>query len=134
MLTKEQIAQRISKEVKDRYYVNLGIAAATERGVYAFGANRDQNSVSPSVLASAVIDLPRAFVEAARRVKEGRFDGTPIRYGLASGVVSFVWNPALLGRVPAPVVDEEAGALLKGREYYDWIFQNEPKWTSYLAI
>ncbi len=32
------------------------------------------------------------------------------------------------------VVDEEAGALLKGREYYDWIFQNEPKWTSYLAI
>ena len=46
------------------------------------------------------------YVEAARRVKEGRFDGTPIRYGLESGVVSFVWNPALLGRVPAPVVDE----------------------------
>lgn len=85
----------------------LGVfAAATERGVYAFGANRDQNAVSPSVLASAVIDLPRAFVEAARRVKEGRFDGQPIRYGLASGVVSFVWNPTLLGRVPAPVIDE----------------------------
>ncbi|MGE4564815.1 MAG: glucosamine-6-phosphate deaminase [Victivallaceae bacterium] len=32
------------------------------------------------------------------------------------------------------VVDEEAGSLLKGREYYDWIFQNEPKWTSYRAI
>lgn len=32
------------------------------------------------------------------------------------------------------VVDEEAGSVLKGREYYDWIFQNEPKWTSYRAI
>ncbi len=85
----------------------LGVfAAATERGVFAFGANRDQNALAPSVLASAVIDLPRAFVEAARTVKEGRFDGQPIRYGLASGVISFVWNPALLGRVPAPVVDE----------------------------
>jgi len=85
----------------------LGVfAAATERGVFAFGANRDQNAVAPSVLASAVIDLPRAFVEAARTVKEGRFDGRPIRYGLSSGVISFVWNPALLGRVPAPVVDE----------------------------
>lgn len=85
----------------------LGVfAAATERGVYAFGSNRDQNAVSPSVLASAVIDLPRAFVEAARSVKEGRFDGQPIRYGLKSGVISFVWSPALLGRVPAPVVDE----------------------------
>ena len=80
--------------------------AATERGVYAFGSNRDQNALAPSVLASAVIDLPRAFVEAARTVKEGRFDGQPIRYGLKSGVISFVWNPAHLGRVPAPVVDE----------------------------
>jgi basic membrane lipoprotein Med (substrate-binding protein (PBP1-ABC) superfamily) len=80
--------------------------AATERGVYAFGSNKDQNALSPSVLASAVIDLPRAFVEAARTVKDGRFDGQPIRYGLKSGVISFVWNPALLGRVPAPVADE----------------------------
>ncbi len=29
MLTKEQIAKRISKEVKDRYYVNLGIGIPT---------------------------------------------------------------------------------------------------------
>jgi basic membrane lipoprotein Med (substrate-binding protein (PBP1-ABC) superfamily) len=80
--------------------------AATERGVWAFGSNKDQNALAPSVLASAVIDLPRAFVETARMVKEGRFDGQPIRYGLKSGVISFVWNPALLGRVPAPVADE----------------------------
>ena len=85
----------------------LGVfSAATERGIWAFGSNKDQNALAPSVLASAVIDLPRAFVETARTVKEGRFDGQPIRYGLRSGVISFVWNPALLGRVPAPVVDE----------------------------
>ncbi len=29
MLTKEQIAKRISKEVKDGYYVNLGIGIPT---------------------------------------------------------------------------------------------------------
>lgn len=85
----------------------LGVfRAATERGVWAFGANQDQNALAPSVLASAVLDLPRAFVETARAVKERRFTGKPMRYGLESGVVSFVWNPAVLGRVPAPVIDE----------------------------
>ena len=32
------------------------------------------------------------------------------------------------------IVDEEAGAQLKGRKYYDWIFQNEPKWAAYRHI
>ncbi len=85
----------------------LGVfRAATERGIWAFGTNRDQNALAPSILASAVIDMPRAFVETARRVKEGRFDGQPLRYGLKSGVISFVWNPAAVSRVPAPVLDE----------------------------
>ena len=76
----------------------LGVfRGATERGIYAFGTNKDQNALAPSVLASAVIDMPRAFVETARRVKDGTFDGQPIRYGLKSRVVTFVWNPALVG-------------------------------------
>ena len=29
------------------------------------------------------------------------------------------------------VVDEEAGAKLKEKEYYRWIFENEPEWESY---
>ena len=92
----------------------LGVfRAATERGIWTFGANKDQNAVSPSILASAVIDMPRAFVETARLVKEGRFEGKPIRYGLRSGVVSFAWNPAALPRVPAPVVDEVASVKEK---------------------
>lgn len=102
----------------------LGVfRAATERGIYAFGTNRDQNALAPSVIASAVLDIPRAFVETARRVKEGKFDGKILRYGLKSGVVSFVFNPALAGKIPAPVIDEvnqtrekiEAGTLVVPR-------------------
>jgi glucosamine-6-phosphate deaminase len=29
------------------------------------------------------------------------------------------------------VVDQEAGAKLKEKEYYSWIFANEPEWESY---
>lgn len=96
---------------------------ATERGIWAFGSNKDQNALATSVLASAVLDIPRAFVETARRVRDGKFDGQPIRYGLKDGVVSFVVNPAFAGRIPAPVLDEterarkriEAGELVVPR-------------------
>ena len=83
----------------------LGVfKAAEERKIAAFGTNKDQNALSPAILASAVIDMPRAFVETAKRVKAGTFDGKPLRYGLASGVVSFVLSPA--ANVPQPVRDE----------------------------
>ena len=29
------------------------------------------------------------------------------------------------------IVDEAAATELQGREYYDWIFQNEPEWAAY---
>lgn len=32
------------------------------------------------------------------------------------------------------VTDEEAASALKGRKYYDWVFQNEPKWAAYRNI
>jgi basic membrane protein A and related proteins len=85
----------------------LGVfKGAEDRKIRTFGTNKDQNALSPSVLASAVIDMPRAFVETARRVKDGKFDGQPLRYGLASGVISFVWNPAAKADVPVAVVEE----------------------------
>ncbi|MBW0000496.1 MAG: glucosamine-6-phosphate deaminase [Verrucomicrobia bacterium] len=31
------------------------------------------------------------------------------------------------------VVDEQAGRELQGREYYDWVFQNEPEWREFCA-
>jgi basic membrane protein A len=92
----------------------LGVfKAAEERKIAAFGTNKDQNTLSPSILASAVIDMPRAFAETAKRVKTGTFDGKPLRYGLGSGVVSFVLSPA--ASVPQPVRDELKAAEEKIR-------------------
>lgn len=85
----------------------LGVfKGAEDRKIRAFGTNKDQNALSPAVIASAVIDMPRTFVETARRVKDGKFDGQPLRYGLASGVITFVWNPAAKADVPVAVVEE----------------------------
>jgi basic membrane protein A and related proteins len=85
--------------------------AATGARVYAFGTNNDQNAMAPDVvLASATLDLPGAFVEVARRVRDGRFEARPMRLGMAEGVVDLVWNPALVDRVP-PELRAEVAAL-----------------------
>ncbi len=92
--------------------------AARERKILAFGTNKDQNALAPdTVLASAVIDIPRAFVDVAREVKSGAFRSRSIRFGLRDGVISFVWNPALLARVPPEVktlVEEMKGKIVSG--------------------
>ncbi len=81
----------------------LGVfRAAQEKHVYAFGSNKDQNAVaSDVVIASAVADIPRAFLQVAREVKEGRFEGKIERLGMKDGVVSLVLNPQLESQIPA---------------------------------
>jgi basic membrane lipoprotein Med (substrate-binding protein (PBP1-ABC) superfamily) len=65
-------------------------------GVYAYGANRNQNALAPErVLASATLRVPRALVLVATEVEEGRFEPRALRFGLASGVVAIEWNDAL---------------------------------------
>jgi basic membrane lipoprotein Med (substrate-binding protein (PBP1-ABC) superfamily) len=90
----------------------LGVfQSAKEHGAYAFGTNRDQNDIAPeTILASATIDIPRAFVLVAREVKEKKFAGRVIEEGLASGCVGFVWNPRLESRVPDAVKARVAAA------------------------
>jgi basic membrane protein A len=81
--------------------------AARERGILAFGTNKDQNALAPNtVLASAVIDIPSAFLDVAREVRSGRFRPRSIRFGLKDGIIRFVWNPRLMHRVPPAVRDE----------------------------
>jgi basic membrane lipoprotein Med (substrate-binding protein (PBP1-ABC) superfamily) len=78
--------------------------AAGERGIYAFGSNRAQHEVAPAaVLASAVMDLPSAFVAVAREVKEGRFHARPLEETMADGTIAVVYNPALAAVIPAEV-------------------------------
>lgn len=97
----------------------LGVfQAAREKGVLAFGANKNQSDVAPEVvLASAVADIPGAFVETARRVRDGRFAAGIEKLGMKEGVVRLEFNPRLLNRVPGPVrarVDAARERILAG--------------------
>jgi basic membrane lipoprotein Med (substrate-binding protein (PBP1-ABC) superfamily) len=76
----------------------LGVfqAAKETEGVYVFGANDDQTRLAPQrVLGSAVIDLPRALLMVANEVKSGTFRPRVEAFGLSSGVIRYVPNPAL---------------------------------------
>jgi basic membrane protein A len=97
----------------------LGVfQAAQAKHVYAFGSNKNQNDIAPDVvIASAVSDIPRAFVEVAREVKEGRFTGRIERMGMKDGVVSLVFNPRLESRIPSAVkerVEQARQAIIAG--------------------
>jgi basic membrane lipoprotein Med (substrate-binding protein (PBP1-ABC) superfamily) len=73
-------------------------------GTWIFGANADQSTLVPDrVVASAVIDLPRAILSVAREVKDGRFIPKVESFGLASGVIRFQVNEAARSAVPDSV-------------------------------
>jgi len=86
---------------------------------WALGMNRDQNDVAPDViLGSAIIDIPASFLEIARAWQRGALGGGPIYAGAAEGVIDFVLNPALAGRVPAELVaavDERRTLIRSGQ-------------------
>jgi basic membrane protein A len=97
----------------------LGVfRAAEEKKVYAFGSNKNQNDVAPDVvIASAVADIPRAFVQVAREVKDGHFVGKIERMGMKDGVVSLVFNPRLEAKIPADLknrIDHARDGIIAG--------------------
>ncbi|HRI43295.1 MAG TPA: BMP family protein [Fimbriimonadaceae bacterium] len=79
--------------------------ACKEKGVFAFGANEDQNA-NPSgmVIASAIIVARPAFINLAKQVKEGRYKGHVELMGMEDGAIEFVVNPDLSAKVPADVL------------------------------
>lgn len=84
----------------------LGVfqAARQSRGVLAFGANSDQNHVAPDVIiGSVVIDLPHAFLEVARQVRDGHFEPRMLHLGTKEDVVRLVLNPDLAHRITPDV-------------------------------
>ena len=85
----------------------LGVfQAARQKGIYAFGANRNQNDIIPNtVLASAVTDIPRAFLDLATRIKAGSFHPRMIELGMRDGEVTVVYNPALLAKIPPSAME-----------------------------
>ncbi|WP_284348989.1 BMP family lipoprotein [Roseisolibacter agri] len=131
-----QIGQGADAVFQNADAAGLGIfQAAKERGVYAFGANSNQNGVAPDViLGSVVIDLPRAFLTVAREVKAGGFKPRVVDLGMKSGVVQLVYNPQLESRIPAATraaVDSarvaiEAGTLKPLGDTPNWADVTKP--------
>ncbi len=97
----------------------LGVfQAAREKGVLAFGTNSDQNAVAPDVIvASVVIDQPKAFLLIAREVMKKPFTGRVFNLGVKDDIVRLVYNPAFASRIPATVrtsVDSVGNMLRAG--------------------
>ncbi len=98
----------------------LGVfqAAKEHPGVYVFGSNADQTSLAPHrVIGSAIIDLPRAFLLVARELQAGTYRPRVEAFGLASGVVRFVANPALDTLIPPGLsarIEAAADSIAKG--------------------
>lgn len=90
--------------------------AAREKGIYAFGANLDQND-NPSgvVIASPVIVAGPAFVDLAKRVQSGAYKGEITLMGMDKGAIDFVVNPKLKDKVPPAVLKkiEDTKAKIK---------------------
>lgn len=85
--------------------------ACKSKGALAFGANANQNeNGSGIVLGSAVIIAKPAFLTLAERVKSGAYKGGVESFGMSSGAIDFVWNPALESKVPPAVLEGVARA------------------------
>ncbi len=112
-----QIAQGADIIFQNADAAGLGVfQAAREKKILAFGTNADQNSVAPDVIiASVVIDLPKAFLMVAREVQAGTFKGRVFELGVKDDVVRLVVNPALRDRIPttAMAASDSVGLLLK---------------------
>ena len=98
----------------------LGVfEAAAQAKVMAFGINRDESEVAPDwIVASAVADIPGAFLAVAREVKDGGFSPRMIEYGMREGMVRVVYNPRLMNRIPHAAMDrahDAERAIVAGR-------------------
>src|SRR5437764_11309397 len=70
--------------------------ACQERHVRCFGSNKNQNDMAPEVVvASAVLDVPSAFVYMARLVHDHQFKPHVYWLGMNERIVSLVWNDKL---------------------------------------
>jgi basic membrane lipoprotein Med (substrate-binding protein (PBP1-ABC) superfamily) len=86
----------------------LGVfsAARESPGVLVYGANGDQKSLAPDrVVASAVVDLPRALLVVSREIQHGAFTPHAESFGLGSGVIRLAVNPELERLWPAGLAE-----------------------------
>jgi basic membrane protein A and related proteins len=83
--------------------------ACQERRVRCFGSNKNQNDMAPEVIvASAVLDVPSAFVYMAKLVHDHQFKPHVYWLGMNEGIVSLVWNDTLKSTMKPETVAEVA--------------------------
>jgi basic membrane protein A and related proteins len=90
--------------------------ACSERGVRCFGSNKNQNDLAPNVIvASAVLDVPSAFVFMAKTVRDHRFNPQVYWLGMKEGIVSLAWNDRLKATIsPATIAEvDRVEALIR---------------------
>lgn len=83
--------------------------ACSERKIRCFGSNKNQNDLAPDVIvASAVLDVPSAFVFMAKTVRDQQFKPQIYWLGMKEGIVSLAWNDALKASLsPATIAEVE---------------------------
>ena len=93
--------------------------ACSERKVRCFGSNKNQNDLAPDVIvASAVLDVPSAFVYMASTVRDHKFKPQVYWLGMQQNIVSIVWNERLKTTIaPATVsaMEKVEGEIRAGR-------------------
>jgi basic membrane protein A and related proteins len=81
--------------------------ACSERKVRCFGSNKNQNDLAPDVIAaSAVLDVPSAFVKMAQTVRDKQFKPGVQYFGMNEGIVSLVWNDKLKATMSPQTIAE----------------------------
>jgi basic membrane lipoprotein Med (substrate-binding protein (PBP1-ABC) superfamily) len=107
-----QISQGADLLCQNADAAGLGVfQAAHQKKLYAFGANRNQNDIIPdTVIASAVTEIPRAFLDLATQIKAGNFHGGKIELGMKDGELNVVYNPALLPKIPPDALEAAKAA------------------------
>ena len=117
-LAKSLVAQKCDVLFHNADQAGKGMfdAASEAKGVWVFGSNRNQNEVAPKIcLGSAVIEMPHAFVDIARKANEGRFKADLLELNIASGDISVQWNAALKSKIPPTLLKkiEEAELTIR---------------------
>jgi basic membrane protein A len=107
-----QISQGADFLFHDADAAGLGVfQAAHQAHAFAFGASRNQNDVVPdTVVASAVTNIPKAFLTIATEIKQGQFHPGMIEFGMRDQMVTVVYNPALVAKLPAAALDRAKAA------------------------
>lgn len=93
--------------------------ACKEGKAWAIGANLNQNdNESGVIIGSATIVAKPAFLEVAKLVKDGKFDGSVIQLGMEKGAIDIVFNEKLKASLPADAVakvEEVKNDILSGK-------------------